>query len=235
MIRLQDLSFLDLQRYYRDKGSALSQTTLEHHHSVISGALRWAEKKGLVQKNVATLVDHRPKAPEGHHEAQKHCRTVEEARQFLQTAAQEGIQTEAFYTLALETGMRKGELCGLKWSRVDLDSRKITIDTQLIRPGKDPVFGPPKRSIRVVHISESTARLLRRHRRQQNEVKLKNRLHYEDHDLVFAKEWGDRTGHDFLGDPLPMNNLGQRHFAKLINKAGSRESSSMVSATPARH
>ena len=62
------------------------------------------------------------------------------------------------------------------------------------------------------------------HRKHQAELKMKNRKHYHDHGLVFAKEWEGktRTG-DQLGHPLGMNNIGQREFKKIIEVAGVRK------------
>lgn len=54
-------------------------------------------------------------------------------------------------------------------------------------------------------------------------MKLKNRKHYRDQGLVFAKEWGELSRKwDTLGDPLQMNNLGERQFNKIIQAAGIR-------------
>jgi integrase len=50
-----------------------------------------------------------------------------------------------------------------------------------------------------------------------------NRTHYQDHGLVFAKEWAElQRRKDTLGDPLQMNNLGQREYARLLKAAGVR-------------
>ena len=50
-----------------------------------------------------------------------------------------------------------------------------------------------------------------------------NRTVYRDHGLVFAKEWADVTKYGVvIGDPLQMNNIGQREFAKLIEASGVR-------------
>jgi len=50
-----------------------------------------------------------------------------------------------------------------------------------------------------------------------------NRTRYHDHELVFAKEWADLgKKHDVLGEPLQLNNLGQREYADLIKAAGVR-------------
>jgi integrase len=54
-------------------------------------------------------------------------------------------------------------------------------------------------------------------------MRMKNRPHYHDHGLVFAKEWSDlQRKTDCLGHPLPMNNLGQREYAAIITAAGIR-------------
>ena len=51
-------------------------------------------------------------------------------------------------------------------------------------------------------------------------MKLENRPMYHDHDLVFAKEWSDLgRKHDVLGEPLQINNLGQREYRRLIKTA----------------
>ena len=121
--------------------------------------------------------------------------------------------------------MRKGELCGLKWVNVDLKGRKVRVMEQLIKPGPDPIYGPTKGGRhRTIHISPQTAALLATHRKSQAEIKMKNRKHYDDQGLVFAKEWKERTRRwHQLGHPLGMNNIGQREFAEIIEDAEVRK------------
>ena len=57
---LQKLDDLDLEQYYNEKGEKLTQRTLKLHHAVISGALKSAQKKRYVERNVATLVENKP-------------------------------------------------------------------------------------------------------------------------------------------------------------------------------
>ena len=118
--------------------------------------------------------------------------------------------------------MRKGELCGLRWSDVDLDVGRVTVAQQLTKPGPTPTFGPPKNGrVRIVSLGAETVELLRGHKRQQAEVKMANRPHYHDHGLVFAKEHADvQRHHDVLGDPLQANNLAERWVDHLIEAAG---------------
>jgi integrase len=76
---------------------------------------------------------------------------------------------------------------------------------------------------RTIDVSPATLQVLRAHKSHQAEIKLKNRRHYHDHELVFAKEWGELSRkHDVLGQPLQMNNLGEREYARVIKAADVR-------------
>jgi hypothetical protein len=66
-----------------------------------------------VVRNVARLVNNKPHAPEPHAHVALHCWTADESAAFLRAAKAAGPQPAALYTLALDSGMRKGELCGL--------------------------------------------------------------------------------------------------------------------------
>ena len=227
-IPLQKLTAVELEGYYETKQHGrkpLSQGSLQMHQAIIHSALEAAHRKTLVTRNVAKLVDGKPRAKKDSHEDVKsNCWEADEAKQFLGTARKAGPRPAAFYRLALETGMRKAELCGLKWEDLNLDEGQVSITRQLVKPGKEPVFGSVKNGWpRTLDLSPTTVELLRALKRHQAEVKLRNRQAYRDHGLTFTKEWpdaGKKT--DCLGDPLQQNNLGQREFAKLIDASGVR-------------
>jgi integrase len=130
----------------------------------------------------------------------------------------------AFYHLALDTGARRAELCGLLWQDVDLDIGQVFIVRQLVKPGAPPMFGPPKNGKpRTITLTPKTVELLRFHKSQQAKTKLVNRAVYQDFGLVFAKDWwGLRTHGDTLGHPLQSNAIGQREFKRLVAQAGVR-------------
>jgi integrase len=119
-LRLQQLRPTDLKRYYNE--ASLSPTTVEQHHTLLHSALKAAQLQGLVQRNVASLVIGKPHRREGRDDVLRHCWEAEEVRRFIATATEQGPQPAAFYTLALDSGARKGELCGLKWTDIDLDA-----------------------------------------------------------------------------------------------------------------
>ena len=207
-IPLQQLSSGHIQHYYNN--SELASSTLEQHHAILHQALKVATiNERLLNVNPAEMVVEKPVAEKNF---DMQVWDEEEVRLFLTVARDAGTEVEAFYTLAIETGMRKGELCGLMWDDVDINARRISVRRTLLKAGPEPVLGVPKTGRgRAITISPQTASLLRKHQLRQKELKLSLGGAYKDRDFVFAKE---------NGDPIQINNFGQRSFANLIESAG---------------
>jgi integrase len=239
-VRLQELKAQDLKRFYTDL-TTLSSTTLAQYHTILPSALKSAMLEGLVTRNVATIVVGKPRINRSHDAVTQNCWEPHEAQALIAAAKREGPQAAAFYALALDSGARKGELCGLHWGDVDLEAGAVTFVRQLIEmiaePVRKPVFGPIKNDMpRTVDLAGETVALLRAHTSHQAELKMANRPLYQDHGLVFAKEWGELYGRkDLLGLPLQANNLGERQFARLIAAAKCGASPSTGCATRAPH
>ena len=207
-IPLQKLTAGHIQHYYNT--SKLASSTLEQHHAILHQALKVATiNERLINVNPAELVVEKPVAEKN---LEMEVWSQEEVRKFLLVAREAGVQTKAFYRLAVETGMRRGEICGLKWEDVDLDAERISVKRTLLQAGPNPELGPPKNGrSRAVAISSQMSSLLRKHKLEQNKLKLSLGGAYEDRDFVFTKD---------SGDPIQMNNFGQRSFADLIKEAG---------------
>lgn len=222
LLPLQRVRALDLERYYADL--KLSPGTVTVHHAVLHRALKKAVKDRLLPRNPAADVEARPRVAPGHEQVRLHCWSADEARTFLTATAKAGPQAAAFFALALETGMRRGELLGLRWRDVDLEAQQVTVAQQLTRAEGAPQFGPPKNGLpRAVAIGAQVATLLRRHRQAQASVKMANRTTYGDQGLVFAREPADlQTPGARLGDPLPIGGLAGREFERLTRAAGVR-------------
>lgn len=193
------------------------------HHAILHRALKKAVKDRLISINPAVDID-RPKTVQDLTTAARaNCWTVAQARAFLKAANGSGVQTSAFFNLALDTGARKSELYGLGWKHIDLDRALITIDRQLdvagVAPTFEPVFGPTKtKRSRTVSIAPETVVRLRVHKRQQAALRMKNRTTYQDFGLVFAREPEHlQTPDAKLGQPLTTFSSGT--FAKLIGTA----------------
>ncbi len=142
-----------------------------------------------------------------------HPLSAPEARVLLEAARDNRL--EALYVLAVHTGMRRGELLGLKWEDVDLDSSTIRVRRTLTRVenGRRLALGEPKtkKSRRTVRLTPRAVEALRCHRARQAEEKLKTGGIYEDQGLVFAGE---------VGNLINPSNLRQRSFAPLLRRAG---------------
>lgn len=223
---LQKLRPSAVEAYYNDLSKTLKPGTVRLHHFVLHRALRAAVKDRLLVRNVCDDIDNRPKTPNDRGiNARVHCWTVDEARRFLAAADEAGPQASAFYALALDSGARLRELAGLTWDHVDLETGVVTIARQL-RPGAtdEPEFGPTKTGkAREIIVTPETLARLKTHKQHQAEVKMKNRTRYQDFGLVFAKEHANvRRGKDSLGQPLQVNNIGEREFGRLIVAAGVR-------------
>jgi integrase len=208
-VLLQQLTLLHVERYYAEMALRRAPNTLASHHAVLRTALAAAVNGGYVRTNVAARATNKPKA--GVVAVSKNVWTIEEARQFMTTLKQHSnVQYRALYALALDTGMRKAELLGLKWH--DLSGSSLRVERQLLCGGvKPPVFSLPKtKRTRVIDLSNETLALLSAHKRQQAELKMANRTRYKDHGLIFAQAWDEGCNRAALGSPLNLISVWRR-------------------------
>jgi integrase len=194
--------------YARLREKGLSGTSVSLAHGVLHTALQQAMSDGKVARNVTDRAF--VKAPK-RSTAEMRTLTPTEATRLLEAAQSDAL--EAFYVLAVTTGMRLGELQALKWREVDLDRGTAQVVATLYVEGGVIDFAPPKtdKSRRTVTLSKMAIASLRRHRTRQLEQRLAAGPLWEDHGLVFT------TSH---GRPLDGNNLRTRSFARLLQRAG---------------
>src|SRR5690606_7370402 len=135
--------------------------------------------------------------------------TDNEVIQFLQEAR--GSKFYPAFYLAITTGMRIGELLGLKWSDVDLERGVISIRRTLQRTSEGLRLVEQTKtaqSRRLISISPSAVEVLKKYRIKQKEEMI--RYNYLDTDLVFTSR---------NGKPIEPRNL-RDYFANIIKKAG---------------
>jgi integrase len=140
-----------------------------------------------------------------------HPLTPEQAQLLLQKMKDHPL--EVLLTLTLATGMRKGEILGLRWADVDLEKGTLHVAHTLnyiARYGF--VEGEPKTqgSKRTILLPQFVIEALRRHRTAQLEVRLMAGALWVDHDLVFCNKQGGFIVHTTL----------LYHFSKLLKEAG---------------
>lgn len=207
-VKLKNLNAMHLQCLYRERlDTGLSSSTVQKLHHVLHKALARAVRWDLIPRNPADSVEAPKPTPK-----EIHPLSAPEARRLL--AAAHGDRLEALYVLAVHTGMRRGELLGLKWDDVDLDTTTVRVRRTLTRVdnGRRLAIGEPKtkKSRRTVNLTQRAVDALKSHRARQAEEKLRGGS-YEDFGLVFAGE---------SGGFINPSNLRQRSFAPLLKRAG---------------
>lgn len=189
--------------------SGLSRASLEKVRGTLSQVLKWALRREVVSRNVATVVelpvDSRP-SKEGR------SLNLTEAKALL--AAAEGTPLEAMWTTMLFLGLRPGEAAGLSWRDVDFDAAVIHIWRARRRDGRGrSVISDPKttQSIRSLDAPAAVLGSLRRHRLAQARHRLEiGAAWISDDDLVFTSPTGRPT------DPAAC----RREFAIVATAAG---------------
>jgi integrase len=179
----------------------LSPVTLAYIHSVLKSALEHAVREEEIPRNVARNVGTGTPRPRRFNPL-----TADEARRFL-TAVQ-GHRHAPLFELALRTGLRKGELLGLRWEDLDLDSGTATIR----RTRTSGLTTLPTKTIsseRRIALPVSCVASLRAHRERQAQEKEK-----------VGSDW-QGSGHVFTrpdGHPIEPATLS-RHFNALLRDA----------------
>jgi integrase len=122
-----------IQKLYNrlTKEKTLSDENIQKIHTLINDSLKKAERWGLIPKNPASLVD-RPKA------VKKEIKVwnLEEVKTFLKCAKKHNSRYYIAFLLALTTGMRQGEILGLRWKDVDFENGCVRITQTLSGDGK---------------------------------------------------------------------------------------------------
>jgi integrase len=185
-IQLGKLSPQHVREFLNAKIAAkLSPQTVKHLLVVLRGALAVAVKDGQIPRNVASLVDP-PRVPR----RQMRAFTPAEARAFLDIAA--GHRLEAVYTVAVAVGMRQGEILGLKWSDIDLETGILKVRAALQRIDKKLTEVEPKSttSHRPIHLPATCLTALIRHKAKQEEERQWAGSKWRDTGYVFTTRVG---------------------------------------------
>jgi len=203
-VKLNKLQPMHLQSLYKKKLDSLSPRSVEYIHSILRSALNRAVTWGLINHNPTDRVS--PPRPQ---KKELQYWTEEQARRFIIHTKGERLHT--LYRLALTTGMRRGELLGLRWK--DVEGEAVQIRQELGRSYDGQLyFDTPKTAaaIRRIPLSEDDVAALSGHRAAQAEEKLQAGQHYQDNDLVFPTQ---------IGTPINPSNL-LREFKRLTREAG---------------
>jgi integrase len=186
-------------------GRDYSPKTIRNTHTVLRKALADAERLELVIRNAAAAA--RPPAVD---HIDRVTWSSEELGEFLESVRDDRLYP-VFVVLAT-TGMRRGEVLGLRWRDVDFDAGDLAIANTRTPVKSEIVTGPPKtaRSRRQVFLDEWTLDVLRAQRRSQAADRLAAGPAWNaDEDYVFTDE---------VGVPVNPNSVSKR-FDTIVRKS----------------
>jgi integrase len=187
--------------------SGLSGTSVAHINTVLNGAMKDAVRKRILAIYPCEAVT-APRAPT----EEIHPLDGEAATAFLLAAR--GERFEALFILALRTGMRRGELCALKWQDVNMERGTLLVRASLrAMKGGGYEFTPPKTKAgrRTIALKPAVVEALKSHRARQNEERLFLGPAWQENGLVFPST---------IGTPQDPQNLSRIAFKRVLDKAG---------------
>jgi integrase len=170
--------------------------------------------KSLKAAVVDRLINHNPtdglkpqKTPTG---AAKESKALNHYQVKVLLEAASESRLEALYVVAVHTGLRRGELLGLKWTDTDLNSARLTVRRSL---DVDGTFKLPKNRAakRTLKLTPRALDALKMHKVRQNAERLQAGSRWQDHNLVFPNT---------VGKPMNAGNLYRRDFQPLLERAG---------------
>lgn len=227
-IRLQKLTARDIQQYYTwlMGEKKLSPNTVIKHHNLLTNTLNAAERQEYITKNPMRAV-----SPPKKRQREAKFYTPEQLGILLDKAVGTRLELPVFICAYL--GLRRGELCGLRWGDVDLEHKTITIENTRTQAGKKEIEKGTKTasSTRTLYLPDTLCDMLKAAKENQQACRAAYKNAYDDNDYVVVMEDGRPFRPNYLselfGKFLADNDLPKivlhelRHtFASLSNQAG---------------
>ena len=189
----------------RSGAGGLSPKTVRYIHTIIHKALSDALDAGLIPANAAERA--KPPKPQARAASEIKVWQAHELRHFLEQTNEHRLRTA--WHLAAMTGMRRGEVLGLRWKDVDHDNQRLQVRQAIVSVAYEIIVSTSKNHrARVIDLDEGTMIELREHRERQRCERDEWGVDYFDNDLVFCKQ---------NGEPLHPQTLTQA-FDRLVGK-----------------
>ena len=216
-VPLADLQAQHIQSYYAgklEKGRAdgkggLSARSVVYHHRILSKALDYAVKMGMIVRNVADVVQ-----PPRVKRVAMSTLSSEEVIRFLDAARETDYYV--FFATLLYTGLRRGELLALRWRNLDLEDGNLTVvETAYKLSNGNYVIKEPKtpQSRRTVTLPSSLVELFKAYLADQELLRIQLGVSLNADDFVFIRP-----------DGSPINpNAITLAFRRIIKRAGLRD------------
>jgi integrase len=213
-VKVARLTVAQVERFLEQAAAeGLSADTLRRLRSVLRLAIRRAERDGRISRNVAALAE----VPAGTRR-QSRSMTLEDIRALL--GLKLNTWWRAYIVTALMTGLRPGELLGLRWEDVDFAAGVIRV-RKCLKALPDPVTGKHRlvledlkteRSRRTIQMPRQVVATLLALRKEQTTLRLKLGAAYDVRGLAIV--FGDRAGTPRWAQDV------RRYFKILCERAG---------------
>lgn len=235
--RLDKITARDVQKFVTDMlvngknmntGKPLSRKTAVHHLSFISDVFSYAVKMEMLTDNPCKRVT----VPKGE-KKEKDIYTLEEVAQLFQLLETAPLKYRVFFTLAIYSGFRRGEMLGLEWKDIDWDNCVISVRRTSNYTASKGIYTDTtktKKSQRSLKFPQCVMDMLREYKAEQDAEREKLGTKWQDYDRLFVK-WDGRpmnnnTPYFWLKEFCEANNFhfcdihSLRHFyaSALINK-----------------
>lgn len=228
--RLPELSVAAVEDFLTAKAAeGFSKNSCIRFRAVLGQAIRWAERRDLVLRNVAEKAELPTDATPPR---EGRALTEEEAHKLLEAARTVTVKiprtdrtethqrrTEALWVVQLSLGLRPGEVCGITWADVDFDEKLVHVRRSMkYTDNGHPIglgevkTGNRGRGRRTLPLPPAALDALRRHRTMQNEERLAIGKYWPD-------EWDDLVFRTEAGTPYNPSNL-RRDLSQIAKAAG---------------
>jgi len=173
--------------------SGLTASTVNRIRATLRRALAIAVKRGMIKRNVAALADAPPEKTK-----RFQVLTLDQSREFL--AAIRGHRMETLFVVAITTGLRQGEVLGLRWSDFNFDQGQVTVNRAAQRVDGVLTTVEPKteRSRRILTLPSLAISQLQLELKRQKQAHATDGMPWNPDGLVF---------HSRTGTPLDGRNV----------------------------
>lgn len=212
-ITLQSISPMDIQAYYAwliDNGKSVQSCT--HSHVIIRRALEIAYRTDRIPVNPAAKVE-KPKSPK--YEAKYY--DLKQLKVLFEEL--KGDKYELMYKMTAFYGLRRSELCGMKWSSIDFDNNKLTLNSSIVQASINSKTVLVKKDVMKNAASKRTMPLIPEIKEALLKLKAeqdKNKAYFSNY---YNKEYLDYVWVDEIGMIVNPNTL-TNHFQKFLEQHG---------------
>ncbi len=209
-------------------GKPLSRKTAVHHLSFISDVFSYAVRMDIVSDNPCRKVY----VPKGG-KKEKEIYSIEEIEQLFRLLEDAPLKYRTFFTLAVYTGFRRGELMGLEWKDIDFESGVVSVrrtSNYTVKTGIYTDTTKTKSSQRSMKLPQLVLDILKEHKAEQDEERIKLGTKWFECDRLFVTADGhpmhNNTTYNWLRkfckkNDFPFRDIHSlRHFyaSALINE-----------------